>query len=87
MKGFKSLKTLDETNQLRNFTKVNDTDGLENKLFTLLPRDIDYKVVICNFSCPNPNIDAKKLTSITYLSAGDINDFNPEQIILYMYRV
>jgi len=86
LKGFNSLKALDDSNELKNYTKTNNTSGLETRLLSMLPRDIDYEVVICDLTCSDPNIESEKLTSITYLTVGGVNDFQSKQVILYMYR-
>ena len=87
LKGFNSLQTLDETNQLYSYVKANDTDGLESRLSTLLPKEINYKVLICGTNCPSPGVESEKLTSIAYVTAGEINNFQPMQVVIYIYRV
>jgi hypothetical protein len=85
LKGFNSLKVLDENNQLRQYTIANNTQAIENQLFSLLPTELNYKVVVCGATCENPEIAAEKLTSVSYFIAGDISNFQPRQIVLYMW--
>jgi hypothetical protein len=85
LRGFNSLKILDKNNQLRQYALANDTEAIENQLSSLLPAEVNYKIIICNTTCENPGISAEKLTSVSYFIAGDISNFQAKEIILYMW--
>lgn len=85
LKGFSSLKTLDKNNQLRQYALTNDTQTIESQLSSLLPTEVSYKIIICNVTCGSPGIISEKLTSVSYFVAGDLANFQPRQIILYMW--
>jgi hypothetical protein len=85
LKGFNSLKTLDKNNQLRQYALANDTQTIEGQLSSLLPAEVSYRIVVCNATCGNPGITSSKLTSVNYFIAGDIENFQPKQIVLYMW--
>lgn len=85
LKGFNSLKILDNQNQLRQYVLDDDVQTIENKLLPLLPSGVSYKVVICEATCENPGITSEKLTSVNYFITGDLANFQPKQIVLYMW--
>jgi hypothetical protein len=85
LKGFNSLKTLDKNNQLRQYAIANDTQTIESQLASLLPAETSYKIIICNATCGNPGITSEKLTSVSYFIAGDLANFQPREIVLYMW--
>jgi hypothetical protein len=64
---------------------TNDTDSIEDRLADLLPPVLNYKVIICTLDCYAPDIASERLTSVVYLVAGDIDDFMPRQVLLYMW--
>jgi len=84
-RGFSALKALDNKNELRQYVLANDTDTLKSKLSELLPPSLNYEVVICELQCAAVDIESGKLASVSYTIAGDVNDFRPRQIILYMW--
>jgi len=85
LKGFNSLKVLDENNELREYVLVNNTLVIKEKLQSLLPSYLNYEVVICDESCPVLNIESEKLVTVSYIISGDTNTFDPKQIFLYMW--
>lgn len=85
LKGFNSLKTLDNNNELRQYAVINDTQTIENKLSSLLSSEVGYKVAVCNQTCINPSISAKKLVSVSYYITGDLANYQPREIVLYMW--
>lgn len=85
LKGFNALKVLDQTNELRQYVLANNSQTIENKLIPLVPPEINIKVVVCQFDCQKPDVQSEKTVSVSYLIAGDVNDFRPRQIILYMW--
>lgn len=85
LKGFTSLKALDDSNELRLYALTNDTQRIEEKLQNLLPPNANFDVWICSGTCINPDITAEKLISVSYLIAGNASGFGPREIVLYMW--
>ena len=85
VRGFDALKALDNNNMLRDVVVTNSTSALKDRLSGLLPSQLNYDVVICERNCGQPDIQSDKLTSVTYVIAGDLNNYLPRQIILYMW--
>jgi len=85
LKGFDSLKVLDENNELREYALANNTLAIKEKLQSLLPTYLNYEVVVCDESCPVLNIESEKLVTVSYIISGDTNTFIPKQIFLYMW--
>jgi len=85
LKGFDSLKVLDENNELREYALANNTLAIKERLQSLLPSYLEYEIVVCDESCPVLNIESEKLVTVSYIISGDTNTFNPKQIFLYMW--
>jgi len=85
LKGLYALRGLDQSNELRQYVLANSSQTIENKLIPLVPPEINIKVVICQLYCEKPDVQSEKIVSVSYLIAGDVNDFRPRQIILYMW--
>jgi len=85
LKGFSSLKALDDNNELRLYALTNNTQRIKEKLQSLLPSNVNFDVIICSGACVNPNITAEKLVSVSYLIAGNTTNFAPREIVLYMW--
>lgn len=84
-RGFETLKSLDESNRLRDVVITNSTSLLKDRLSALLPSQLNYDVAICDRNCGKTDIQSDKLTSVIYLIAGDLNNYLPRQIILYLW--
>lgn len=84
LKGFNSLKALDDNNELRQYALTNNTLRIKEKLQGLLS-PMNYEIMICSDTCVYPNITAEKLVSVSYLIAGNINSFSPREIVLYLW--
>lgn len=84
-KGFYALKNLDESNKLRSDALANNTVSIQNNLQPLLPPEVSYQVFICQTNCGKPAVNSEKMISVTYFIAGDIDNYSPRQIILYMW--
>lgn len=85
LKGLYALRSLDQNNELRSYVLANNTQSIENKLMPYVPPEINIKVVVCQLDCEKPDVQSEKTVSVSYLIAGDVNDFRPRQIILYMW--
>ena len=85
VRGFNALKALDESNMLRDVVAVNSTSLLKDRLSSILSAQLNYDVVICTTSCGKPDIQSDKLTSVVYLVSGDLNNYLPRQVILYLW--
>lgn len=84
-RGFYALKILDETSKLRSDVLANNTANIQNNLQSLLPPETNYQVVICQTFCSKPTVESEKMVSVTYILAGDLDNYSPRQIILYMW--
>jgi hypothetical protein len=85
LRGFNSLKSLDESGKLREFAMKNDTQSIKEGLQSLLQPNINYDVVVCASGCSVPTIEAEKIVSTSYLISGNFSAFEPRQIVLYMW--
>ena len=85
VRGFNALKALDESNMLRDAVTANSTSLLKNRLSGILAAELNYDVVICITDCGKPDIQSDKLTSIIYLVSGDLNNYLPRQVVLYLW--
>lgn len=85
MKAFNAMKILVENNDFRQWVLANDTQTLENKMLTIMPSDINYEVFVCTTDCTKPNVTSERMFSVNYIVAGDVKDFRPRQVILYMW--
>jgi len=85
LKAYKALDSLKNTNDLRSYVLANNSLAIENKLRPLMPTDANYQVVVCDVACGKPNVVTEKMISINYMIAGDVNIFQPRQIVVYMW--
>jgi len=85
LKAFNSLQTLDQNNELRTPALQNDTTTLSNKLSSMLPANVNFQVAICGLSCSAPVINSTRIFSVGYIISGDLGNFNPKQVIVYMW--
>jgi hypothetical protein len=85
MKAFNVIKALVENNEFRQWILANDTQTLENKIITMMPSDINYEVLVCSLDCSKPNVTSESMLSVSYIVAGDVKDFRPRQVVLYMW--
>ena len=83
LKIFNAVKTLDRNNELRRYVLENDSEIIEKKLSKLLP-EFNLMVKICEDECEKPNL-TQEFISVTYLIAGDVDNFNPKQIVVYAW--
>jgi len=84
-RGFEALKTLDNNNLLRDVVITNSSSVIKSRLSGLLPPQLNYDVVVCERNCGKPDIQSDKLTSVIYLVSGDLNNYLPRQVILYLW--
>jgi hypothetical protein len=85
LRAFNALKSLDQNNELRALVLQNDTVDISNKLSPLMPASINYQVSICGLTCTAPVINSTRSFSVNYIISGDYGNFNPEQVIVYMW--
>ena len=85
VRGFNSLKALDESNRLREFALTNNSLRINESLQGLLPTYIDFDIRICDKTCVNPNISAERIVAVSYFIAGNESGLNPREIVLYMW--
>ena len=87
IRGFEALKNLDDNNILRDVVITNSSSLIKDRLSTLLPSQLNYDVIICEKDCGKPDIQTEKLTSVIYLISGDLNNYLPRQVILYLWFI
>lgn len=85
LEAFNSLKLLDQNNELRVAAMQNDTTTIANKLSNLLPSNINIRVSVCGSSCSAPVINSTRIFTVGYIISGDVGNFNPKQVIVYMW--
>jgi len=85
MKAFTVMKTLVENNEFRQWVLANDTETLKNKITMMMPSDINYDIQVCSLDCGKPNVTSERMSSTSYIVAGDVNDFRPRQVVLYIW--
>lgn len=85
LSGFDALKALDASNELRQYVLANDTATIESKLLSILYINVNYQILVCDSNCGKPNINSDKITSVTYLIAGDVNNIKNRQVVLYIW--
>lgn len=85
LRAFSSLQTLDANNELRYYVSQNDTMTITNKLSSLMPTNVNYLISVCSSTCIAPVINSTRILSVNYLISGDYSNFNPQQIVLYMW--
>jgi len=66
IRGFEALKVLDDSNKLANYALANESEKIEDALTELLPIGLDYKVLICEQTCPTINFKSEKVVSVSY---------------------
>lgn len=84
-RAFNSLQTLDQNNELRVPVLQNNTLLISQKLQYLIPSNINYNVSICSSICIAPIINSTRVFSVDYIISGDVNNFNPQQVVIYMW--
>lgn len=85
LRGFTALKVLDENNKLRSDALANNTGSIQNNLKVLIPAEVNFQVFVCQTVCSKPSVQTEKMLSVTYLISGDLGDFKPRQVVLYMW--
>ena len=85
LRGFYALQTLDRTGELRKSILLNDTIDIENKISDFIPKNLNNEIIFCELTCAIPNIASDRIITVNYLIAGDVNNINPKQTVLYMW--
>ncbi|MEM5854321.1 MAG: hypothetical protein QW228_08200 [Candidatus Aenigmatarchaeota archaeon] len=85
-RGFEALRTLDMENKLSTLALSNDTQSIEKELETLLPIGLEYKVLICEESCPSFSVNSEKVVSVSYFISGNVTHLEPREVLLYLWR-
>jgi hypothetical protein len=85
LEGVDALKALDNNNELRSYAITNNTTRIEERLQSILPSQLSYRVVICDTVCANPGIEADNILSVSYFLAGSTDQFKPRKVVLYIW--
>ena len=86
IEAYNALKILDQTKNLREYALKANATKIEELLLPFLKSN--YKVVIYNQTSnvtEIPKIDSKNIASISYLIAGDLGNYNPIEIRVYLW--
>jgi hypothetical protein len=84
-RGFEALKALDDSNKLSSYVLSNNTEKIQDELSGLLPIGVNYKVLICDQSCPSLKVSSEKVASVSYFVAGNATHVEPREVLLYMW--
>ena len=89
IKAFSGLKTLAMTGELRKYAMDNDVSSVENELNHYIPKPLNYAVVIFNETTNITQmpfvIEEKEVISVNYLLAGNIDDYMPRDVRIYLW--
>lgn len=89
LKAYNALIILEKTGELRRDVADNNVTSIENKLNPFLPDFLNYNVTIFNETTnitQMPSLTNEKNTlSVGYLLAGDIDDYKPREIRIYIW--
>jgi hypothetical protein len=89
LKAYNGLMALEKTGELRKDTVNNNATSIQNKLNTYLPDFLNYTIVIFN-ETTNTTVkpvltNENETLSISYFLSGDIDDFKPREVRVYMW--
>lgn len=87
LKIMKALKALDKSNELRELVYSNNTQALEEKLYPYIPKNFDYKVLICLASCEYRAESKKPVYSVSYFLASDFKSFENREVVVYAWEI
>jgi len=86
IRGFEALRALDDLNKLANYALANETEKIEGELVENLLLGLNYKVLVCNQTCPSLGISSEKIASVSYFIAGNATHVEPREVLLYIWR-
>lgn len=86
LKVLKTLKAIDQNDELRKYVYSNNTTAIEQKLYPHIPRNFDFKVLICEDSC-SYSLEAKKVYSISYFLSSDLKKFSSREVMVYVWEM
>jgi len=89
LEAYNGLIILEKTGELRKHVVDNDTTSIENKLKPFIPAFLNYNVTIFNETAnitQMPSLTNENNTlSVSYLLAGDIDDYKPREVRVYIW--
>lgn len=89
LKAYNGLKILENTGELRKDAVDNNVTSIENKLNPFILDFLNYNVTIFNETTNTtqiPSLTSESNTlSVSYLLAGDIDDYKPREIRVYIW--
>jgi hypothetical protein len=86
IRGFEALRALDDLNKLASYALANETEKIEDELAENLAIGLNYKVLVCNQTCPSLGISSEKIVSVSYFIAGNATHVEPREVLLYIWR-
>jgi hypothetical protein len=89
LKAYNGLMTLEKTGELRKDVVNNNATSIQNKLNPYLPDFLNYTIVIFN-EATNTTVkpiltNENETLSVSYFLAGDIDDFKPREVRVYIW--
>jgi len=84
--AYNALKILDQSRNLRQYALQANATKIEELLLPFLKSN--YKVVIYNKTeniTEIPRIDSKNIASVSYIIAGDLANYKPIEIRVYLW--
>jgi len=84
--AYNALKILDQSKNLRQYALQANTTKIEELLLPFLKSN--YKVVLYNQTgnvTEIPKIDSKNIASVSYIIAGDLANYKPIEIRVYLW--
>ena len=87
LKAYNALSTLDESGELRKNVMEKNVSSIEEKLSPYI--SINYTVVIfnetSNITVKPSFVDKENILSLSYLLAGDVNEYKPREVKVYLW--
>ena len=88
LNAYNGLKILDRMDKLRDYVMNNDVSLIENGLNIYIPDFLNYAVVVFNETTnitEMPSLTDQDVISVSYFLAGDIDDYKPREVRVYLW--
>ena len=89
LKAYNGLMTLEKTGELRKYVADNNATAINESLNPYIPNSISRTVVIFNDTVnltTEPSLsNLNESISVSYFLSGDIDDFKPREIRVYLW--
>jgi len=88
LKLLNALKALDEANELREDVINGNISSLKSKLSSFIPTYLNFSITIFNETInvtSKPKIQDSDVISVSYFISGNIGEFEPREIVVYLW--